>query len=558
MVTFGSLKNHPNSIFTGDHMSSKNPSWLETAVFYEIYPQTFFDTNADGMGDLPGITQKLDYLVSLGINALWLNPCFESPFGDAGYDVADYCKVAPRYGSNDDLCRLFEAAHQRGIRVLLDLVAGHTSIDHPWFKESCKHERNPYTDYYIWTNSVWTPPMPDLQNVRGFAERDAAYIVNFFYMQPALNYGFANPDPRYPWQQPFDAPGPLAVRQEMKNVMKFWLDLGADGFRVDMAASLVKLDPGHRMVSKFWQEVRLWFDQEYPQAALVSEWSNPSEAIPAGFHMDFTLHFGMTGYTGLFRKPFRSSMQGGDPYGWSYFDASGRGNIRQFLDEYLGHYEKTKNLGFICIPSGNHDIAPRLADGRSLQDLKVAFLFLLTMPGVPYIYYGDEIGMRFVDGLPSKEGGYYRTGSRTPMQWDGSPNAGFSTAPAEKLYLPIDRRPDRPTVAMHEKDPGSLLNTVRELIALRKAHPALWAGGAFEIIFAQANHNLFVYRRTQGSQDLLVALNPANQPLEIRLPAGLVRQPPTALYGHPGAFVQDGDDWILRLPGVSGGVYQLR
>jgi glycosidase len=538
-------------------MQSKNPSWLETAIFYEIYPQTFYDSNGDGIGDLPGIIRKLDYLVSLGMNALWLNPCFESPFGDAGYDVADYYKVAPRYGTNDDLRRLFEAAHQRGIRVLLDLVAGHTSIENAWFKESCKAEKNQYSDWFIWTDSVWTPPLPELQNVRGFAERDGAYIVNFFYMQPALNYGFANPDPRYPWQQPVDAPGPQAVRQEIKNIMKFWLDMGADGFRVDMAASLVKLDPGHRMTAKFWQDVRQWLDREYPQAALVSEWSNPSEAIPAGFHMDFTLHFGMTGYTGLFRKPFRSSFQGGDRYGWSYFDASGHGNIRQFLDEYLPHYQKTKDQGYICIPSGNHDISPRLANGRSMQDLKIAFLFLLTMPGVPYIYYGDEIGMRFVDGLPSKEGSYYRTGSRTPMQWDEAQNAGFSTAPAEDLYLPIDSLPGRPDVASQQSDPASLLNTVRKLIELRKAHPALCVRGLFEPVFAEAGRSLFVYRRTAVPEELLVALNPANDPVEVRLPAGLVKKLPQVLYGYSRAFVQDGDNWILRLPGVSGGVYQL-
>ena len=538
-------------------MQSKNPAWLETAVFYEIYPQTFYDSNGDGIGDLPGIIQKLDYLVSLGVNAIWLNPCFESPFGDAGYDVADYYKVSPRYGTNADLRRLFEAAHQRGMRVLLDLVAGHTSLENAWFKESCKPERNQYSDWFIWTDSVWTPPLPELQNVRGFADRDGAYIINFFYMQPALNYGFANPDPRYPWQQSVDAPGPQAVRQEMKNIMKYWLDMGADGFRVDMAASLVKLDPGRRMTSKFWQDVRQWLDRTYPQAALVSEWSNPIEAIPAGFHMDFTLHFGMTGYTSLFRKPFASPFQGGDRYGYSFFDESGYGNIRQFLDEYLAHYQQTKDSGFICIPSGNHDMAPRLAKGRSTEDLKVAFLFLLSMPGVPYIYYGDEIGMRFVEGLPSKEGGYQRTGSRTPMQWDSTPNAGFSSAPTQSLYLPVDSLPDRPDVASQQSDPASLLNTIRKLIELRKTHPALCAVGSFEPIVAEAGNSLFVYRRTQASEDLLIALNPANHSVEAVLPAGMVKGQPKVLYGQAGAFTQEADRWVIHLPGVSGGVYQL-
>lgn len=188
------------------------PSWLETAVFYQIYPQSFYDSNGDGIGDLPGILAKMDYIQSLGVTALWLNPCFVSPFQDAGYDVADYYNVAPRYGTNEDLKRLFEEARQRGIRILLDLVPGHTSIEHPWFKAWARHERNPYTDWYIWTDSVWATRAPPMQAVRAYAERDGSYITNFFYSQPALNYGFARPDPAHPWQQPVDAPGPQAVR----------------------------------------------------------------------------------------------------------------------------------------------------------------------------------------------------------------------------------------------------------------------------------------------------------------------------------------------------------
>jgi len=535
----------------------QSPAWLETAVFYEIYPQTFYDSNGDGIGDIPGIIQKLDYVVSLGANAIWLNPCWESPFGDAGYDVSDYYKVAPRYGTNDDLRRLFNEAHRRGIHILLDLVPGHTSIECAWFKESCKHERNEFSDWYIWTDSVWTPPLPGLQNVRGFAQRNAAYIVNFFYMQPALNYGFATPDPQYPWQQPVDAPGPQAVRGEIKKIMKFWLDQGADGFRVDMAASLVKNDPDKKATMAFWQEVRAWLDQEYPQAALVSEWSQPSQSIPAGFHMDFYLHFGVKGYTALFRKGTTNPRSGGDPYSFSYFDRSGHGNIRQFLDEYLPFYEKTKDLGFISIPSGNHDIRPRLADGRNVDDLKVAFLFLLTMPGVPYIYYGDEIGMRFVPNLASVEGAFDRTGSRTPMQWSEETNAGFSSAPQEKFYLPVDARPGRPSVAAQEDVPNSLLNTVRQLSGLRKAHPALYASGSFDVIHAEAGDSLFVYQRTGGSETLLIALNPADHPVEAILPAGVIRKPPKILYGQPPALSQEGDGWRLSLPGVAGGVYQV-
>ncbi len=163
------------------------PSWLEKAVFYEIYPQSFFDSNGDGIGDLPGILQKLDYLQFLGVNAVWLNPCFASPFQDAGYDVSDYYQVAPRYGTNADLKKLFDEAGRLGIRIFLDLVPGHTSIENAWFKESCKVERNKYSDWYIWTNSIWTWNAPGVQTVIGYAERDGNYITNFFHFQPALN-----------------------------------------------------------------------------------------------------------------------------------------------------------------------------------------------------------------------------------------------------------------------------------------------------------------------------------------------------------------------------------
>ena len=218
---------------------SKNcfPKWLDSAVFYEIYPQSFRDTNADGIGDLNGITEKLDYIKELGCNAIWINPCFDSPFGDAGYDVADYCKIAPRYGTNEDMKRLFIEAHKRGMHVLLDLVPGHTSWEHPWFKESMKAEKNPFTDRYIWTDSIWKEPA-GYGSLRGISDRDGSCAVNFFSHQPALNYGYYAPDPNEPWQQSIDSEGPQGTIAAMTDVMRFWLKMGCDGFRVDMAGSL--------------------------------------------------------------------------------------------------------------------------------------------------------------------------------------------------------------------------------------------------------------------------------------------------------------------------------
>ncbi len=535
------------------------PAWLEDAVCYEIYPQSFCDSNGDGIGDLPGIVERLGYLEALGVTAIWLNPCFDSPFLDAGYDVRDHRLVAPRYGTNDDLERLFAAARARGIRVLLDLVPGHVSWEHPWFVASMRHERNEFSDFFIWTDHAWR--LPDgLRAVTGLSERDGSYVANFFVHQPALNYGFANVEPGHPWQQPVDAPGPLAVRREIRDIMRFWLDRGASGFRVDMAASLVKHDPGRRETARFWREIRAWLDTEYPEAALVSEWGRPSEALPAGFHMDFLLHFAQGGYTPLFRQGSRHSMMG-DPYSWSFFDRSGHGNIRAFLDEYQRDLAATRHLGLMCMPSGNHDMGQRLADGRDAADLACAWAFILTMPGVPFIYYGDEIGMRTVRGLPSKEGSYDRTGARTPMQWDpDGVNAGFSTAPPEALYLPIDPDPERPTVAGHEEDPDSLLNRVRGLIALRRAHPALCAGGLFVPLLAEAGRLPFVYeRRAPGAAErIVVAVNPSASACA----ADVVGDPGSGsvetLYGPPDALVARGGGWQVRMPGVSAGIWLVR
>jgi maltose alpha-D-glucosyltransferase/alpha-amylase len=534
---------------------TNTPAWLKKAVFYQIYPQSFYDSNDDGIGDLPGITEKLDYIQSLGVNAIWINPCFVSPFDDAGYDVADYYQVAPRYGTNDDLKRLFAEAKKRGIRVLLDLVPGHTSVEHPWFQASQLHEKNEYTDHYVWNNSIWEMPQKDLQVVRGYAQRDAGYITNFFWFQPALNFGFAQTDPSYPWMQPVDAPGPQKVREEIKSIMQFWLEMGASGFRVDMAASLVKRDPDKAETARFWRWIREWLDEKYPEAVIVSEWGRPTQAIPAGFHIDFLLGFNNPCWMSLFRR--RGVGNGQDPYGWSFFDESGHGSIRAFLDEYLTYLDATADQGYIAIITGNHDETPRLANGRSTQMMKLIYLFLLTMPGTPFIYYGDEIGMQFRP-LPSKEGGYIRTGSRTPMQWSDADNAGFSNAPADLLYLPVDEAADRPTVAGQESDPASLLNYVRQMIKMHGSLDALDADGQFEVAYAEDGKLPFVYTRAKNGQKLLVAINPANREVRVTLPSDLTTTAPipVEVLGEA-SLVPVENGWALTLGGVSGALYQM-
>lgn len=458
--------------------------WLDNAVFYEIYPQSFNDTNADGIGDFQGIIEKLDYIKELGCNAIWINPCFLSPFGDAGYDVADYCRVAPRYGTNEDLKRVFEEAHKRDMHVLLDLVPGHTSVEHPWFKESMKADRNEFTDRYVWTNNVWEAP-EGMGSLRGISERDGACAINFFSNQPALNYGFYQPDPEKPWQQ-----------------------------------------------------VRKFLDAEFPDAAMVSEWGEPDKSLQGGFHMDFLLHFGPSHYNDLFRcdEPF--------------FSKRGKGDISEFVETYKTNYNKTAQKGLICIPSGNHDM-DRLARRLQGDELKIAFAFLLSMPGAPFIYYGDEIGMRYVEGLKSVEGGYNRTGSRSPMQWDDSTNAGFSSAPASDLYITMDPGKDRPTAKAQMADPDSLYHEVKKLIQIRQSSKALLSRGTIEFVYAEKNQYPLAYVREAEGEKVLVIINPSDKEQSFPYSAELK----DALYTIGGKA--ESKDGTITIPAQSAGFYHI-
>ena len=467
--------------------TAKGPKWLDNAVFYEIYPQSFNDTNADGIGDINGITEKLDYIKELGCNAIWINPCFKSPFGDAGYDVEDYYTVAPRYGTNEDLANLFREAHKRDMHILLDLVPGHTSVQHEWFKQSMKAEKNEFTDRYVWTDNIWESP-EGMGCIRGISDRDGSCAVNFFSHQPALNYGYYKPE--RPWQQAMDDEGPKATLEAMKDVMRFWLQMGADGFRVDMAGSLVKNDEDGKGTIKLWQNVREFLDREFPDAAMVSEWGEPDKSLQGGFHMDFLLHFGPSHYNDLFRceEPF--------------FSSRGKGDVSAFVEKYLDNYEKSEKKGLMCIPSGNHDMG-RLSQEIKGDELKIAFAFLLSMPGAPFIYYGDEIGMKYVEGLTSVEGGYERTGSRTPMQWNSEKNLGFSTA--DECYLPVDKNTDAPTVENQKNDPDSIYKVVTDVIALRHNNKDLGNDGDFEVVYAEKEKYPFIYKRGK----FVVVVNPS-------------------------------------------------
>lgn len=471
------------------------PAWLKDAIFYEIYPQSFKDSNGDGIGDFQGIIEKLDYIKELGCNAIWMNPCYDSPFRDGGYDVRDYKKTAKRYGSIEDLVQLFEEVHKREMHILLDLVPGHTSEEHPWFVESSKVERNDYSDRYIWTDK-WFHGAQGLNYIAGESPRDGVYVLNYFKCQPALNYGFLHPEEC--WQKGIDDPACLATREALKDIMRFWLDKGCDGFRVDMADSLVKKDDENKSgTSQVWKDVRKMLDEEYPEAALVSEWNKPQVAIPAGFHMDFFLDWEGNGFNLLMRNEVDGKNN-------SFFHKGSNRSVLDFFDEYLGKYEQIKDKGHYCLITGNHDMI-RAAYYLDVRELKLAYAFLFTMPGNPFLYYGDEIGMRY-QNLPTKEGGYTRTGSRTPMQWDDTENAGFSTAAAEDLYLPIDTEAGAPNVASQELDKDSLLHMVKEIFAVRRREEDLQENANLKLIYAKREARVFAYQRG----NLLMICNPSD------------------------------------------------
>lgn len=558
----------------------KGPEWLQSAVIYQVYPSSFKDSDGDGIGDIKGVISKLDYIESLGVSAIWFNPLFVSGWIDGGYDVIDYYRVDPRFGTNTDLVELIDQAHERGIRVLLDLVPGHTSDKHPWFLESAEDKDLRYSDYFIWSDRLPDRKAAEdleemlkdpnyMQNTRGKwmkseYPRNKFYYKNFYACQPALNFGFANPDPSHPWEQSPDAPGPRAVKRELKNIISFWYDKGVDGFRVDMANSLVKNDTDMAQTMKLWREIRSWSDQNYPGRVLMAEWNDPKYCLAAGFHMDMYLNR-TTASNRLMYFDRKHQADGGsyfsldgckpsvrDLYGnpWPEDKVDRSVNPASALKEYYDYFTDalswTKDWGYFASITGNHDHLRLNTGGRNSPDqLRVMLSWILTTP-LPILYYGDEVGVRSLADMPNVEGanhnGKERAGARSPMQWDGCANAGFSTCPPDKLYLPVcpewtpatsypkylawkeagskkPTGPGAPTVESQESDPVSLLNWTRTLISLRKRTPAFWADSAFTPAFNQKSPYPMVYTRSDGKETWIVALNPTGKKQAVKLPA---------------------------------------
>lgn len=551
---------------------TRGPEWLRDGVIYQVYPSSYKDSDGNGIGDIRGVISELDYIESLGVRAIWFNPLFVSGWIDGGYDVIDFYRVDPRFGTNNDMVELIEKAHAKGIKVMLDLVAGHTSDKHPWFIQSSQDTNLQYSDYYIWSDRL-----PDakaekdletmlkdpnyMQNTIGKwmkseYPRNKFYMKNFYACQPSLNYGYANPDPSRPWEQGVDAPGPKAVRQELKDIIAFWYGKGVDGFRVDMANSLVKNDKDKKEIMNLWREIREWSDKNYPDHVLMAEWGSPKYCLAAGYNIDMDLNSTKAHNRRMYfdRKHQANggsyfSLNGGQPsvkdlYGnaWPENKIDSKTTAAEMLKEYYDYFtdclESTETMGYFATITGNHDHLRINMGARNTPDqLKVMLTWVLTMP-MPILYYGDEIGMRSLVDLPNVEGanhnGKERSGARTPMQWTSGETAGFSTCSPDKLYLPVctewspatsypqyldwkknfEAGKVKPiakgeiTVESQDKDTESILNWTRELIALRKSSEALWADSKFIPVFNESQPYPMVYLRSNGKETFLIALNP--------------------------------------------------
>ncbi|MDE6872643.1 MAG: endonuclease/exonuclease/phosphatase family protein [Bacteroidales bacterium] len=548
-----------DSVASVDFPSQTYPGWLDTASIYHIYPSSFMDSNGDGYGDLEGIRSRLDYVKWLGFNTIWISPVFCSEFEDGGYDITDFYRIDPRFGTNSDLVRLVDDAHSKGMKVCLDLVAGHTSDKHPWFRESAEGDRNGhYSDYYIWTDGKGiVPPEPDRGGwVDNSYSRDGFYLMNYYDIQPALNYGYYSPDPSRSWEHSYDAPGPRAVRQEIKNIISFWFDKGVDGFRCDLAWSLVKGDDSEfHGVRKLWSEIFQWQQENYPETIFLSEWSSPIESISCGFDIDIIRHNGM-GKT-MYRDLMHNTLRDPDPETGEYppkdcwFDKAGKGDFSSFSIPFEKIYEATRGQGFPCMPTSSHDTWRMNRNQRSGTDeLKTSMAFFLTMPWVPILYYGEEIGMRSMDGVKMIEGSRDRSAQRTPMQWSPEANAGFSSCSPDGLYLPVDPSPDRPNVEAQKNDPESLLNWTRGLLALRRNIPALGNSAGWKMVTPHGQSYPVVYDRFDGDEHYLVIINPRSETAEAIVEgyAGF-----NVIYGNPKAFSVSfrRGSTILKVKGVN-------
>src|SRR6201996_1427086 len=488
--------------------NQKQYLWWQDGIIYQIYPRSFQDTNGDGIGDLRGIIQRLDHLKWLGIKAIWISPIYPSPMADFGYDISDYKGIWPTFGTMADFDQLLRQVHAAGMRLILDLVPNHSSDEHPWFIESRSSRDNPKRDWYIWKDPKpdGSPPNNWLSVFGGSAwewdEKTKQYYYHAFLLkQPDLN-----------WRNP-------EVEKAMLDIMRFWLDKGVDGFRVDAMWHMIKdaqwrdnpRNPDYKEWMATYEQLlpvystdqpemhgivarmRKLLDQ-YDERLLIAEIYLPVHRLVAYYgvtekeaHLPFNFM--------LISLPWDSRQ------------------IAAAIDEYEGALAQDDWPNWVI---GNHD-QPRITSRVGGQQAKVAAILLLTLRGTPTMYYGDEIGMRDVpipesevqdpQGLNMPGKNLSRDPERTPMQWDGSPNAGFSKG---EPWLRLDRNFQRSNVERQQQDETSFFCLYKKLIQLRQEEPSLMTG-AYRPVYS--DHQMIAYlRQADGQPAFLVVLNLTHRP----------------------------------------------
>lgn len=485
--------------------------WWRDGIIYQIYPRSFADSNGDGLGDLPGIISRLDYLSDLGIDAIWLSPIYPSPDKDFGYDVSDHTAIDPRFGTLADFERLLTEAHQRGIRVILDLVLNHTSDQHPWFIESRSSRENPKSEWYIWQPPISSHPLVGrTHRVQIPNNWQSVFGGRAWTYEPARGqyyyHMFLKEQPDVNWRNPH-------VRKAQLDVIRFWLERGVDGFRLDVFNVYFKHAEFPNNPPKFglrgFDRQHHVYDCDQPEMIpLLNELRAILDSYPGRYAVGET----------FFATPEKAAHYCGSDrlhaafnfeFTWQRFQPE------RFLGA-IRRWEET--AGTEVWPNyvlSNHDIprsATRYARGEDDARAKVALALLLTLRGTPFMYYGEEIGMRDVslrrgqimDPPGKRYWPFYkgRDGCRSPMQWDDSPNAGFTTG---KPWLPVHPNYRQRNAAAQRADPTSMLNFTRKLIALRKEMPALRRGDFVSL--TPAPREALVYLRRTPEQTVLVALN---------------------------------------------------
>lgn len=493
--------------------------WWRDGVIYQIYPRSFMDNDGDGVGDLYGIISKLDYLADLGIDAIWLSPINPSPDVDFGYDVADYRDIDPKYGTLADFDRLVAAAHQRGIRVILDLVLNHSSSQHQWFIESRSSLDNPKRDWYIWRNGMdgKNSPPNNWQAIFGGKAWEYDEVTGQYYY-----HMFCPEQPDLNWRNP-------EVYCEMMDLFRYWAARGVDGFRLDVFNQYFKdeqfrdnppkfglrpfdrqrhlYDTNQPEMQRVVADIRAVLD-EFPERYAVGETFMATPEIAASYNGPGKLH--ATFDFSMLKSPW---------------------NPARYLDCVLRQEKLLPDGGWPNYVLNNHDnprSATRLRAGKSDEKLKVAAAMLLTLRGTPFLYYGEEIGMRDIRvgraEIQDPVGKRYwplpvgRDGCRSPMQWNADANAGFSSG---KPWLKLHPEYRARNVAAQLQEPGSLLNFYKSLLHLRRAHPALQRG-----MFIPLHHNpqrVLAYLRQDADQTILVALNFARRRSKLALGGEVTR-----------------------------------